>query len=129
MSRVRDALKRANSMPSSAETEAFSEVFGGGVEPREPSEVSAPVAAGSLSQGSPPKYHPLLRYRWVKRLLRIAGLRSNLPIQKCQGLTRMGQPCRGPAMANGFCRLHGGSRHGVVMGKTREMLGRVMPAR
>ena len=129
MSRVRDALKRANSMTSSAETEAIRRFSEAAWSREEPSEVSAPVAAGSLSRELPTEVPPLLRYRWVKRLLRDAGLRSNVPVRKCQGLTRMGQPCRGPAMANGFCRLHGGSRQGVVTEKTREMIGRVMPAR
>jgi hypothetical protein len=129
MSRVRDALKRANAMPSSAETGALSEVFGVGAEMRGSSEVSAPVPEGSPIESSTPKYHVLLRYRWVKRLLQIAGVRPNLPVQKCQGLTRMGQACRGPAMANGFCRLHGGSRHGAAVEKTRELIGRVTHAR
>jgi len=113
----------------SAETEAISEVFGNGAEPEELTEGPAPLDLSSSGEAARPKYHPLLRYRWVKRLLRIAGVRPNLPIQKCQGLTRMGQPCRGPAMANGFCRLHGGSRHSAAMEKTRELIERIMPAR
>jgi Family of unknown function (DUF5763) len=32
------------------------------------------------------------------------------PVSTCAGLTRQGLRCRGIAMANGYCRLHGGSR-------------------
>jgi Family of unknown function (DUF5763) len=130
MSRVRDALKKANSMQTpSAQTEAISEVFGNGAAAEDLTEGAAPPELSASSVHPRPKYHPLLRHRWVRKLLHLAGLHPNLPVQKCRGLTRMGQPCRGPAMANGFCRLHGGSRHSAVVEKTRELIERVMPAR
>ena len=31
---------------------------------------------------------------------------------RCGARTRGGQPCRGPAMANGRCRMHGGTSTG-----------------
>jgi hypothetical protein len=133
MSRVRDALKRANAMTPSAETEAISEVFGVGAETEDTAEVSAPLHFSaeplSLPDDCHPRLQPLLRYRWLRKLLRVAGVRTKIAVQRCQGTTRMGQPCRGPAMANGYCRLHGGSRRGVVAQKTRDLIERVLPAR
>ena len=32
--------------------------------------------------------------------------------QRCGARTRSGRPCRGPAMRNGRCRLHGGASTG-----------------
>lgn len=31
---------------------------------------------------------------------------------KCAGVTKSGKPCSGPAMPNGFCRMHGGDDEG-----------------
>ena len=45
---------------------------------------------------------------WVVRSGVGAG--SSVPIRTCGGRTPHGAPCKGLAMANGFCRLHGGSR-------------------
>lgn len=138
MSRVRDALKRANTLTPPAEIAAPPlEVSKAALAWEEFTEGLAsqaiPAAAASTSapEGrSKPRYHPLLRNRWVRRLLRLAGVRPpHVPVQKCQGMTRQGQPCRGPAMANGYCRLHGGSRQLSVVAKTRDMLDRVLPAR
>jgi hypothetical protein len=69
--------------------------------------------------------HPLLRLRWVRRLLRFVGFRTRGPVPTCRGVTRLGQPCRGPAMANGLCRMHGGSRIGLVVEKTQNVLVRL----
>lgn len=71
------------------------------------------------------KTNPLLRARWVRRLLRLAGLRPRGPLPTCGGVTRRGQPCRGLAMANGLCRLHGGSRSGVIEQESRTLLARL----
>jgi len=71
------------------------------------------------------KTNPLLRSRWMRRLLRLAGLRPRGPLPTCAGVTRRGQPCRGMAMANGFCRLHGGSRNDFIAQETRTLLGRL----
>lgn len=71
------------------------------------------------------KTNPMLRARWVRRLLRLAGLRPRGPLPTCSGVTRRGQPCRGMAMANGLCRLHGGSRNGLLVQDTRTLLGRL----
>lgn len=39
-----------------------------------------------------------------------SGISPGFPVPRCSGLTRAGSPCRAPAMANGLCRMHGGSR-------------------
>ena len=35
---------------------------------------------------------------------------------RCGARTRNGTPCRSPAMANGRCRMHGGSSPGAPIG-------------
>jgi hypothetical protein len=44
----------------------------------------------------------------------------------CGARTRAGHPCRGPAMANGRCRMHGGPSTGP---RTPEGLARLRAAR
>lgn len=49
------------------------------------------------------------------------------PAQRpCGARTRAGHPCRGPAMANGRCRMHGGPSTGP---RTPEGLARLRAAR
>ena len=35
---------------------------------------------------------------------------------RCGARTRLGMPCRSPAMANGQCRMHGGTSPGAPVG-------------
>ncbi len=134
MSRVRDALKRANEMqtpPAVTEQEA-QPAYRFGAQSNPPRSNPPQPAAETEIESDPaarPKYYRLLRNRWVRKLLRLAGIQTSVPIRRCEGVTRMGQPCRGPAMANGYCRLHGGSRQGTVAAKARGLMERVMPAR
>jgi hypothetical protein len=59
-----------------------------------------------------PKKAPLSIPGRLRRLLRRwIGVRSAAPTPKCNGVTRRGLPCQGPAMPNGYCRMHGGSRN------------------
>ncbi|WP_416909164.1 MAG: HGGxSTG domain-containing protein [Polymorphobacter sp.] len=37
-------------------------------------------------------------------------------MKQCGALTRAGRPCRSPAMANGRCRMHGGTSPGAPKG-------------
>ncbi|MBK7284931.1 MAG: hypothetical protein IPI83_11615 [Sphingomonadales bacterium] len=37
-------------------------------------------------------------------------------VKACGAKTRSGNPCRSPAMANGRCRMHGGSSPGAPKG-------------
>jgi len=54
--------------------------------------------------------------RVLHSIMRRMGLRTGAPVPLCNGVTRRGLPCRGPAMANGYCRMHGGSRRPWVQG-------------
>jgi hypothetical protein len=47
-------------------------------------------------------------------------------IPRCGALTRAGQPCQGPAMSNGRCRMHGGLSTGPT---SPEGLARIVAAR
>lgn len=47
-------------------------------------------------------------------------------VARCGAQTRAGQPCKGPAMTNGRCRMHGGASTGP---RTAEGLARLRQAR
>lgn len=58
-------------------------------------------------------------FRYVRSLLGLrdavpastpARVAVAVPVARCAGTTRAGNRCKGPAMANGFCRMHGGAR-------------------
>jgi hypothetical protein len=84
-------------LPSSIEAPAVA-VF---EDPAEPVEVKRPVRRSFIA-------------RVFRRFLRRFGIQKNAPVPRCTRLTQAGQPCRAPAMANGYCRMHGGSRHDRV---------------
>jgi hypothetical protein len=48
--------------------------------------------------------------RLLRRVKRLLGIRNGVVVPRCNGLTRNGLSCRAPAMLNGYCRMHGGSR-------------------
>jgi hypothetical protein len=105
MSRVRDALKRADSWQP--EQNAL---------PVQPLPRVIPVAEAS---GDEPEERVAdtssTLERVVRQLMRWLGMRpTGTPVPRCAGLTRKGAPCRAPAMANGYCRMHGGSRQGKL---------------
>ena len=56
------------------------------------------------------------------------GVRGGDPraAPRCGARTRASAPCRGPAMANGRCRMHGGASTGP---RTPEGLQRIVKAR
>lgn len=91
----------------------------------------APPASASLESEpwTPPEPSKPVRrsflIRVFRRMLRRFGLGKSTPVPRCTGLTRTGQPCRAPAMANGYCRMHGGSRHGKVVQMIHGLRGRV----
>jgi hypothetical protein len=39
----------------------------------------------------------------------------------CQGRTKSGKPCRNPATANGYCRLHGGIPTRAALRKSAQL--------
>ena len=48
-------------------------------------------------------------------------MQSRLPMHlspRCGARTRIGTPCRSPAMANGRCRMHGGKSPGAPIGNS-----------
>jgi hypothetical protein len=48
--------------------------------------------------------------RLLRRVKRWLGIRTGAVVPRCNGFTRHGLACRAPAMLNGYCRMHGGSR-------------------
>lgn len=64
--------------------------------------------------------------------MRSGRLKNNNPpgnphsAPRCGAGTRSGQPCQGPAMANGRCRMHGGTATGP---RTAEGRARIRKAR
>ena len=156
MSRVAEALKRANAIqPSPAPTEHWRGLVllnpeedrtgppGPSQPPEPPNRFAEPDkahplrlvqaicagAAGKLLNACGLKARTLLRQPWVRRLLRSAGIPLGGPAPACRRLTRQGQPCRGRAMANGLCPPHGGSRSGILAERTRSLLERISAAR
>jgi hypothetical protein len=102
MSRVRDALKLADNWQGKS-------VFTGGA--RAPSQVPQVFSGPSFAaQSDPLKARPSMLSRWLRRLKRRIGLGRIGVAPRCAGTTRRGILCRAPAMVNGYCRMHGGSR-------------------
>jgi len=66
--------------------------------------------------GERPRITPPWPVRVMRGIMRRMGLRTGKPAAVCMGVTRQGTACRGLAMANGYCRMHGGSRHEWVKG-------------
>ena len=61
---------------------------------------------------------------------RLPDWRTTLPLAqsspRCGARTRLGPPCRAPAMANGRCRMHGGASTGP---RTADGVERIRVAR
>ena len=58
------------------------------------------------------------RKGWLKNGNTPGDLRNVL---RCGAKTRKGIPCRGPAMANGRCRMHGGKSTGAPLGNNNAL--------
>lgn len=69
--------------------------------------------------GKPAVSMPARILRTVRRWL---GMKSGGPVPTCSGWTRHGLKCRAPAMANGVCRMHGGSRNPLAKPSPSEKL-------
>ena len=66
------------------------------------------------------------RFPRLRRLLRFFGIHpASAPVPRCSGINRRGVPCRAPAMANGLCHAHGGSRHGKLEQHAHELWERM----
>ncbi|HEY6390016.1 MAG TPA: hypothetical protein VIX89_01990 [Bryobacteraceae bacterium] len=109
MSSVRKALKISDvwqPKPASA--------FEGRVLPLGPTPPPEPIKP-TVEEITPipaalPKAPLSLMARLVRRIKRLLRIRSGAVVPRCNGLTRRGLACRAPAMLNGYCRMHGGSR-------------------
>jgi hypothetical protein len=51
------------------------------------------------------------RRRGLRHSRRVAALHLAHASPRCGARTRASQPCKGPAMPNGRCRMHGGAQH------------------
>jgi hypothetical protein len=66
------------------------------------------------------------RFPRLRRWLRFFGIHTAAaPVPRCSGLNRRGVPCRAPAMANGLCHAHGGSRHSKLEQQAHHLWDRV----
>jgi len=118
MSRVRSALKRADDWNGKS-------VFTGEADMRPPAistfgpakRIALPEMPAFPSHLSAAGEHGTLAYStrrprilvWLRRLRR-RFFSTPTPVPRCTGTTRLGLPCRAPAMDNGLCRMHGGAR-------------------
>lgn len=115
MSRVREALKLMEVQHQPVAVAATPRVRLELIQPPrlEPQAVE-PVEDGPEIPGAA-KSKPSAFSRYVRQIRRWLGIRRpGDPVPICTGLTRQGRPCRAPAMANGYCRMHGGSRNLLV---------------
>ena len=117
MSRVRDALRRSETWQERPRVPQPMRLPPNPGPAKPHFEAASPFKESELAAETPETSgagHSLVLSsqvrRWFNRARRWAGLRTGVPVQLCKGMTRVGLPCRGPAMANGYCRLHGGSR-------------------
>src|SRR5271168_5267291 len=123
MSRVRNALKRAGNWDGAPVTTRL-------VPQLVPDARETPVSGSGTSDGGvpgtgdlPPRLAALLSEteepaaaaapkkssripRWLPRRCRRL-IRTHTQVARCSSVTRRGLPCRGPAMDNGLCRMHG----------------------
>lgn len=84
----------------------------------------APVAArrAGVEAGPPVEKQDPIRRERVPGPLRNGNPRGNPNLApRCGAKTRLGCPCKGPAMTNGRCRMHGGASTGpkTAAGKAR----------
>jgi hypothetical protein len=110
MSRVRTALKLADNWEGKS-------VFTGQAEtalrsPRtfEPGVPMEHMLRAHQELDAAPAPRPSRISRWARRWSR-RFLRTTTMVPRCSATTRRGLLCRGPAMANGYCRMHGGARN------------------
>lgn len=113
MSRVHAALKVAESLQPNRETPSTLERAAFGLTDCDLAEdFTAPPELEEFARvyPPPPRAPRSLFMRLKRRVTVWLGIRAGGPVPTCNAFTRRGLPCRGPAMANGYCRMHGGSR-------------------
>ena len=77
------------------------------IRPETEIKVSPDVSSQKLAESH---HHHSGFSRAIRKLRRWVGLSVGRIPARCSGNARSGMPCRGPAMDNGFCRMHGGKR-------------------
>jgi len=147
MSRIRDALRKAETWPQQTSAPRTAQPAMGPpvalenspvalehppVALEDPPEVQTvePRDTGELAHDAeePVKKPRRSRFPRLRRLLRFFGIHSSTaPVPRCSGLNRRGVPCRAPSMANGFCHAHGGSRHSKLEQQALQLWERVAP--
>jgi len=116
MSSVRKALKISDVWQPKPASAFDGRALPLGRSPQMPSEPAADTSSDEELEEithvpvSLPKAPLSLMPRLVRRLKRLLRIRSRAVVPRCNGLTRRGMACRAPAMLNGYCRMHGGSR-------------------
>jgi len=112
MSSVRKALKISDVWQPKPASAFEGRVLPLGPSPQTPQEPSTAEELEEITRvpASLPKAPLSLISRLVRRLKRLLRIRSGVAVPRCNGLTRRGMACRAPAMLNGYCRMHGGSR-------------------
>ena len=118
MSSVRKALKISDVWQPKPAVPSEGRALPLGARPGPSEPVTAPIDTPSdeeledLTQvpASLPKAPLSFTARLVRRVKRLLRIRSGGVVPRCNGFTRHGLLCRAPAMLNGYCRMHGGSR-------------------
>ena len=133
MSRVHDALRKAERLPQQAAAPAAARPTGGSpvaleTPPEEPLvESESSIESGETGADAEAAKKPRRpRFPRLRRWLKFFGIHAaNAPVPRCSGINRRGVPCRAPAMANGMCHAHGGSRHGKLEQQAHDLWQRV----
>ena len=118
MSRIRDALRRAESWQQPERSMPRVALLFASKQPPVPAQVApyiewlAPEQALYEEVETPVVAESVFSVKWLLNRFRgRSDLETSAPVALCVRQTPEGQPCRGPAMANGLCRLHGGTRN------------------
>jgi hypothetical protein len=120
MSKVRDALRRSETWPQQtaapiATRPAMGPPVAVETPPDERSVDAQPTMEFAPDADESLKKPRRSRFPRLRRLLRFFGIHvASAPVPRCGGTNRRGIPCRAPAMANGLCHAHGGSRQGKL---------------
>jgi hypothetical protein len=109
MSRVRNALKLAENWEGKSVFTGQAETGVRATGTLEPGVSMEHMLRAHQELDPAPAPRPSRFSRWARRWSR-RFLRTTTMVPRCSATTRRGQLCRGPAMANGYCRMHGGAR-------------------
>ena len=109
MSRVRNALRLAENWEGKSVFTGQAETVIRSARTFEPGVPMERMLQAHQQSDAAPASQPSKISRWARRWSR-RFLRTTTMVPRCSATTRRGTLCRGPAMANGYCRMHGGAR-------------------